>query len=260
MSSWAVIFGRSWAAWTRGSGSGTRWAVVKRRVATSRSVSPCRVAICSTICCCLMLISVRCFRSSSMAGEESPPDGKSTRRKNRTKRENKKKMMKLRWLWVVGDPPAICPHSPPAWRAEVSHDRLLWKQVPGGYIYWTINEVMVPTCLWWFFRASWSCSPAGRVRWVRCPVLVWRADRSTAFWKEIGTNISRLPSGVVSPPQTLCCWGFCSPLLSSLSWDRSVRGDCVQVNFLRCQGDADRCPGHVSHYIYVVSFPCSMLK
>ncbi len=105
---------------------------------------------------------------------------------------------------------------------------------------------MVPTCLWWFFRASWSCSPTGRVQWVRCPVLVWRADRSTSFWKEIGTNISRLPSGVVAP-QTLCCWGFCSPLLSSLSWDRSVRGDCVQVNFLRCQGDADRCPGHVSH-------------
>ncbi len=136
------------------------------------------------------------------------------------------------------------------WRAEESHDRLLWKQVPGGCIYWTINEVMVPTCLWWFFRASWSCSPAGRVQWVRCPVLVWRADRSTAFWKKIGTNISRLPSGVVAP-QTLCCWGFCSPLLSSLSWDRSVRGDCVQVNFLRCQGDADRCPGHVSQYIYL---------
>ncbi len=137
------------------------------------------------------------------------------------------------------------------WRAEESHDRLLWKQVPGGCIYWTINEVMVPTCLWWFFRASWSCSPAGRVQWVRCPVLVWRADRSTAFWKEIGTNISRVPSGVVAP-QTLCCWGFCSPLPSSLSWDRPVRGDCVQVNFLRCQGDADRCPGHVSQYIHTV--------
>ncbi len=169
-----------------------------------------------------------------------------TEKKN--KERGQKTMMNLRWLWVVGDPPAICPHSPPVWRAEESHDRLLWKQVPGGCIYWTINEVMVPMCLWWFFRASWSCSPAGRVQWVWCPVLVWRADRSTAFWKEIGTNISRLPSGVVAP-QTLCCWGFCSPLLSSLSWDRSVRGDCVQVNFLRCQGDADRCPGHVSQYI-----------
>ncbi len=70
------------------------------------------------------------------------------------------------------------------------------------------------------------------------------------FLEEIQRVISWLPSGVVAP-QTLCCPGFCSPLLSSLSWDRSARCDCVQVNLLRCQGDADRCPGHVSHYIYI---------
>ena len=38
-----------------------------------------------------------------------------------------------------------------------------------------------------------------------------------------------------------------SPLLIRFSWDQSARCDCVQVNLPRCQGDADRCPGHGSH-------------
>ncbi len=40
-----------------------------------------RAAMCSTICCCLMLTSVRCFNISSMAGEELPPIKRNKRKK-----------------------------------------------------------------------------------------------------------------------------------------------------------------------------------
>ncbi len=69
-SSWTVILGSSWVACTQGSNTGTRWAAVTWSVVSSRSVSLCREAICSIICCWRMLTSVRCFNSSSMrAGE-----------------------------------------------------------------------------------------------------------------------------------------------------------------------------------------------
>ncbi len=196
-----------------------------------------------------MLISVRCFRSSSMAGEESPPDGRSIQQKQKGGGGGEEKeIMRLRWLWGVGDSSAICPHSPPVWRAEESHDRLLCKKVPGGCVYWT-NKVK------WRCQRVCSDSPVLRDP-VRLPAACSGFGVQCSWGGLIGqllsgrkhSVISWLPSGVVAH-QTLCCPSFCSPLLSSLSWDRSARCDCVQVNLLRCQGDADRCPGHVSQYV-----------
>ncbi len=54
------------------------------------SLSPWRAAMCSTICCCRMLTSVRCFNSSSMAGEESPPESINKNEKTQGKKKKEK--------------------------------------------------------------------------------------------------------------------------------------------------------------------------
>ncbi len=82
-------------ACTRGSGSGTRWAAAVRSAAISRSDSPWRAAMCSTICCWRMLTSVRCFSNSSMSGEEPPPVGDKTRGIRKKNKITQKKNVRL---------------------------------------------------------------------------------------------------------------------------------------------------------------------
>ncbi len=79
------------------------------------------------------------------------------------------------------------------------------------------------------------CSNAGRVRHTLLSV------------KTKGTHESGISSGDIVR-QCVLCGGFCSRLLSRFSWERSARGDWVQVILLRFQGDADRYSGHASQY------------
>ncbi len=249
-SSWPVIFGNSWAACTRGSDGGTRGAVAVRRAATSLSVSPWRAAMCSTICCCRMLTSVRCFNSSSMAGEELPPESINKNEKT----QGKKKKEKI-CSWCTWGGPVILQ----------SHARIL-HQCGGLKNHTTVlSEVNSPEGE---FIEQTNCKSdvsAGGVQcclplWCWCPFfLPWwvvlgdsvlaaggAVSQSCLGRTEKHTLTALLAGGIAHP--SLSSRGFCSTPQSRFSWVRSARRDEEQVFLLRCQGDADWFPGQVSQY------------
>ncbi len=92
------------------------------------SVSPWRVARCSTICCWRMLTSVSRWRISSMLGEERSPETEN-RRQQKKKRKVKVKEIACRWFFT--NMPAFST-SVTGW--GITRQGLLDK-CPGGWIY-----------------------------------------------------------------------------------------------------------------------------